>query len=209
MPAIGSLKVFAIGGRTDSGGVAQNDQDQEESRFGAKYAGRRQGLVENMLDDTPNPNGYRPRQNTGADMNLLVGSTVTKVDGYVLRGGSAGQGNYVVRLDATTLTVAVPATDPTNPARYGVYLFVDDAAYAGDAGRAYAGITCLRGTPAASPVTPTASAVWSASVLLWEFQLPALATAITNVILDSATSFDRRTYADLLAQNFLEVQVFS
>jgi hypothetical protein len=51
--------------------------------------------------------------------------------------------------------------------------------------------------------------VWSASALLWEFQLPAAATAVTNVILDSATSFDRRVTADLLPQNFLEAQVFN
>lgn len=209
MAAVGSLKCYVIGGRTDSAGVAQTDFDQEELRFGAKYAGRRQGLVENMLDDTPNPNGFRVRQDTGANLTVKVGSGTTQRDGYVLRGGSAGQGNYVVRLDAVTLTLALTTADPTNPTRYGVYLWVDDTAYAGTASRAYAGITILKGTPAGSPVTPTASAVWSASQLLWEFQLPALATAITDVILDSATSFDRRTYADLLGQNFLETSVFS
>lgn len=208
MAAVGSLKVFAIANRTDSAGAAQVDTDWEELRMGARYAGRRQGLLENLLDDTPNPNGFRVRQNTGADMNVVVGSTTTKVDGYVVRGTVAGQGSYVVRLDSAGLVVSVPATDPTNPARYGVYLFIDDASYAGDASRAYAGISCIRGTPAGSPTTPTALATWSASVLLWEFQLPALATAVTNTILDSATSFDRRTYADLFGQNWLEAQTF-
>ena len=85
---------------------------------------------------------------------------------------------------------------------------MDDTAYSGTASRAYAGITILKGTPAGSPTTPVASAVWSASQLLWEFQLAAGATAITDAILDGATSFDRRTYADLLAQNWLETQVF-
>lgn len=208
MAAVESLKCFAIANRTDSAGTVQVDTDWEELRMplGALL---RPGLLPNMLDGTPNPNGFRPRQNTGADMNLLVGSTTTKVDGYVLRSTVAGQGSYIVRLDAATKTLAVPATDPTNPARYGVYLYVDDVSYAGDAGRVYAGLSCIRGTPAGSPVTPTPLAVWSASVLLWEFQLPALAAAITNVILDSATSFDRRTTADLLPQNFLEGQVFS
>ena len=210
MGAVGSLKVFAIANRTDSAAAAAVDTDWEELRMGAKYASRRPGLLENLLDDTPNPNGYRPRQNTGADMNLLVGSTVTKVDGYVLRGTIAGQGSYVVRLDAATLTVSVPATDPALAQRYGVYMFIDEASYAGTGGgRAYAGISCLRGTTNASPVTPAASAVWSANVLLWEFQLPAAATAITNVILDSATSFDQRKYADQLSQNWLESQIFS
>lgn len=211
MAAQNSIKVFTIGGRTDATPTAVADTDQEEMRIGAKYAGRRQGLTENMLDDTPNPLAWRPRQNTGADMNLKIGSGVTKVDGYVLRGTVAGQGTYVVRLDATTRTISVPATDPTNPARYGVYLHIDDTAYAGTAlpATAKADLACIRGTPAGSPTTPSALAVWSASVLLWEFQLPALATAVTDVILDSATSFDRRTYADNLAQNWLELQFFS
>lgn len=209
MAAVGSLKVYAIGGRTDSAGVAQPDQDQEESRFGAKYAGRRQGLVENMLDDTPNPNALRIRQDTGANLAVKMGSGVTKVDGVVLRGTVAGQSSYVVRLDAVTLTSALTTSDPTNPTRYGVYLFIDDAAYAGDASRAYAGISLLKGTPAGSPVTPSPLAVWSASILLWEFQLAAGATAITDAVLDSATAFDRRVYADILGQNFLEAQLFS
>lgn len=208
MAAVNSLKCFMIAGRTDSAGTAQTDVDQEELRI-LPNALLRQGLLANATDGTPNPNGYRVRQNTGADMNVLVGSTSTKRDVYCLRGSTNGQGSYLVRLDATTMLVSVPATDAVNPARYGVYLWVDDAAYSGTAARAYANITCLRGTPAASPTTPAASAVWSAYALLWEFQLPALATAVTNVILDSATSYDRRVTADLLPQNFLENQVFS
>ena len=209
MPSVGSLKVWALGGRTDSAGVTQNDTDQEEARFGAKFAGRRQGLVENMLDDTPNPNGWRVRQDTGANLAVKIGSGTTQRDGYVLRGGAAGQSNYVVRLDATTVTSALTTSDPTNPTRYGVYLFVDDAAYSGDASRAYAGISLLKGTPAGSPTTPGPLAVWSAWALLWEFQLAAAAAAITDTILDSASSFDRRVYADLLGQNIYESQFFS
>lgn len=209
MASVGSIKAFAIAGRTDSAGTAQVDTDWEELRLGGITGLLRAGLLPNLLDMTPNANGFRPRQNTGADMNLLVGSGTTMRDGYVLRGGVAGQGAYVLRLDTVGLLVPVPATDAALPSRYGVFAFIDDAAYAGTAARAYAGVSCLRGTPNASPVTPAASAVWSASVLLWEFQLPALASAITNVILDSATSFDRRTTADLLPQNVLENSVFT
>jgi len=206
--AVGSLKVFAIAGRTDSAGTAQVDTDWEELRL---LVGTllRPGLLPNALDQTPNSSGFNVRQNTGADMNVKIGSGTTQRDAYVLRGGVAGQGSYILRLDSAGLVVSVPATDAALPARYGVFAWIDDAAYAGTAARAYAGISCLRGAPNASPVTPTASAVWSASVLLWEFQLPALATAVTNVILDSATSFDRRTSADLLPQNVLESQVFN
>ena len=199
MAAVNSLKVSLIAGRTDNAGTAQTDVDQEELRL-PHGALLRQGLLANALDGTPNPNGFRVRQNTGADMNVLVGSGTTKRDLFVVRGTVAGQGSYLVRLDAATMLVSVPATDATNPARYGVYLWVDDAAYAGTASRAQANITCLRGTPAASPTTPGASAVWSAWALLWEFQLPALATAVTNVILDSATSFDRRVTADQIGR---------
>lgn len=208
MAAVNSLKCSLIAGRTDNAGTPQTDVDQEELRL-IHGALLRQGLLANALDGTPNPNGFRVRQNTGADMNVLVGSTTTKRDLYLLRGTAAGQGSYLVRLDAATMLVSVPATDAVNPARYGVYLWIDDTAYAGTGGIAQANITCLRGTPAASPTTPAASAVWSAYALLWEFQLPALATAVTNVILDSATSYDRRVTADLLPQNFLEMQVFS
>lgn len=208
MPAVNSLKCLAIAGRTDAAGAAAVDVDQEELRFLA-VALLRQGLLNNALDMTPNPNGFRARQNTGADMNVRVGGGTTQRDLYLLRGTLAGQGAYLVRMDATTVTYSVPATDAALPCRYGVYLFIDDTAYAGTALRANANIQVLRGTPNASPTTPAASAVWSASALLWEFQLPALATAVTDVILDSATSFDRRVTADLLPQNVLEIQVFS
>ena len=207
MSAVGSLKVSYIGGRTDSAGAAQTDIDQEELRL-LTGALLRQGLLPNTVDMTPNPNGFRVRQNTGVDMNVKVGSTTTQRDAYVLRGNSAGQGAYIVRLDTAGLVVSVPASDPSLAARYGVYAWIDDAAYAGTAARAYAGVSCLRGTPSASPTTPAASAVWSSWALLWEFQLPALAVAVTDAILDSATSFDRRVTADLLTQNFLESQVF-
>ena len=209
MAAVNGLKVDMIAGRTDNAGAAVTDFDQEETRFPLTFL-LRQGMTPNLLTGAPNPNAFRVRQNLGTDMNVLVGSGTAKVDGYVLRGTSiAGQGAYGIRLDlATTAAISVPATDPTNPARYGVFLWIDDTAYAGTAGRAQANISCLRGTPAASPVTPAASAVWSAYALLWEFQLPALATAVTNVILDSATSFDRRVTANLLPQNTLETRVF-
>ena len=209
MAAVNSLKCFAIAGRTDNAGTAVTDIDQEELRL-PLTALLRQGLLPNLLTGAPNVNGFRVRQNTGADMNLLIGSSTTKVDGYVLRGTVAGQGAYIARIDAATVgPIAVPATDPTNPARYGVYLWIDDAAYSGTAARAQANISCIRGTPAGSPTTPTALAVWSAWALLWEFQLPALAATVTNVILDSATSFDRRVTANLAVQDFLENQIFS
>lgn len=200
MAAQDNLKVFAIAGRTASGAAtAVDDVDQEELRLpiGALLT---KGFLPNLLTQAANANAFRVRQNTGSDMNLLVGSGTSKVDGYVVLGTVAGQGAYILRLDATTKTVSVPATDATNPARYGVYAYIDDTAYSGTASRAYANVSCIRGTPAGSPTTPGPLAAWSAYVLLWEFQLPANASAVTNTILDSATSFDRRVPSSPLSQ---------
>jgi hypothetical protein len=63
----------------------------------------------------PEPERVPVRQNTGADMNVVVGSTTTQRDVYVLRGNSAGQGAYIARLDSAGLVVSVPATDPSLP----------------------------------------------------------------------------------------------
>ena len=212
MASVGSLKVFAIAGRTDSAGSAQTDVDQEELRMGMFCGGAGPGMMPNYVDGTPNPNGWQVRQNTGSDQNVKIGSTVTKADVYVLRGTVAGQGQYAVRLDTAGLVVPFSAApDAALPTRYGVYLFINDAAYSGDASRAYAGVSCLRGTPNASPTTPAALATWSAYALLWEFQMTAgAANPITNTILDQASSIDQRTTAsNPMVQNWLETQVFS
>ena len=190
MAAADNLKCFAIAGRTNSSGTAIADCDQEELRL-PLAALLTPGYLPNLLTQAANPNSFRIRRNPGSDMNLLVGSGTSKVDGYVLLGTVAGQGAYIIRLDATTKTIAVPAADATNPARYGVYAYTDDAAYSGTGSRAYANVSCIRGTPAGSPTTPGPLAVWSAYALLHEFQLPANATAITDTILDAGT--DRRT----------------
>jgi hypothetical protein len=194
MAASGSLKVLGIFGRTDSAGAAVPDLDQEELRL-LTTGTVTSGLLRNALDQTANANAFQVRQNTGSDLNVKVGSGTTKRDLLVIPGTAAGQGFYVARLDAATLTVSVPAADSVNPARYGVYAFVDDAGYSGDASRAYVGISCIRGTPAGSPTTPGPLATWSAYYLLWEFQLAANATAVTNTILDSGSSIDQRRSA--------------
>jgi hypothetical protein len=208
MGAVHSLKILGIGGRTDSSGSAQNDVDQEELRLpiGALL---RPGILPNLTDGTPNRNAFRVRQDTGANMNVKIGSGTTKVDGIVLRGTVAGQGSYIVRLDATTVTKTAPAADATNPKRYGVYVFVNDAAYSGTASRAYAEFEVLAGTAAPSPTTPGPRAEWSAYELLWEFQLAALATAVTDAILDNSNAIDQRQHADLAVQNVLESQIFT
>jgi len=210
VPSTNNLRVYTIGGRTDNaGGVQTVDVDQEELRMllGSLL---KPGILNNALDQSPNPLAFNVRQDTGVNMAVRVGSGTAQRDLLVMKSTSiASQGSYLVRLEATPPAYTVPAADPTLPARYGVYCFIDDVAYAGDAARAYVDIACIRGTPNASPTTPGPLAVWSASMLLWEFQLPAAAVAVTNVILDSATSFDRRKRAAIIQQDFLETQVFS
>lgn len=203
MAAQDSLKVSAILGRTASGAsTGVPDVDQEELRF-AITATLAPGYLPSMIDQTANTSAFNVRQDTGSNMQVKVGSGTTKKDGYVILGTAAGQGAYIVRLDAATKTLTVPATDATNPARYGVYLYVDDAAYSGTASRAYANIACIRGTPAGSPTTPGPLATYSAYALLWEFQLAANATAVTNTILDNTSiSTDRRVAAGTLS-NFV------
>lgn len=193
MAAQDSLKVSAILGRTASGAsTGVPDVDQEELRLAAT-ALLRPGYLPSMIDQTANASAFNVRQDTGSNLQLKIGSGTTKKDGYVVLGTAAGQGAYIVRLDATTKTITVPAADATNPARYGVYLYIDDAAYSGTASRAYANVACIRGTPAGSPTTPGPLATYSAYALLWEFQLAANATAVTNTILDNTTiSTDRR-----------------
>lgn len=208
MASVDSLKCLLIGGRTNAAGSAQDDVDQEELRMLAGVL-LRQGLTPNLLDGTPNLNAFRVRQNTGSDMNVKVGSGTTKVDGLVLRGTVAGQGAYLVRIDATTITLAVPAADGTHPKRYGVYAWVNDESYSGDSGIHAAGLSCIAGTAAVTPTTPTALATWSAYALLWEFQLPASATAVTDVILDNSDSIDRRVHTALAVQSVFESQIFS
>lgn len=192
MAAQDSLKVATILGRTASGSsTGVPDWDQEEMRL-AVTALLTPGYLPAMTDQSLNVNAFNVRQDTGSNMQLKIGSGTTKKDGYVVLGGS-GQGAYIVRLDATTKTITVPAADATNPARYGVYLYIDDTAYSGTASRAYANVSCIRGTPAGSPTTPAALSTYSAYALLWEFQLAANATAVTNTILDNTSiSTDRR-----------------
>lgn len=185
MAAQDGFKGFAIAGRTASGAAtAVDDVDQEELRLpiGALLT---QGILPNALDQSANPNAFNVRQDTGSNMQLKVGSGTAKRDLLVLRGTVAGQGSYIMRGEGATKTITVPAADATNPARYGVFAYVNDTAYSGTASRAYFNIECIRGTPAGSPATPGPLAAWSASFLLWEFQLAANATAVTNTILDA------------------------
>jgi hypothetical protein len=194
------LKVFSIAGRTDSSGAAQPDTDQEEMRLLATML-LRQGIGPNALDLTPHPDAFKVRQDTGSNMQVRIGSGTAKRDLAVLRGAAAGQGVYIVRLDATEVTVTVPATDASTTF-YAAFLFVNDAAYSGDASRAYAQFEVLKGAGS----YPSARAQWSAALELWRWTLPASDTAVTNADLDAGT--DLRKVADVAGVNPFEIGLF-
>ena len=197
MPSVDSLKCFNIAARTDSAGVAKTDVDQEELRLLPAML-MSQGYGRNALSGALNSASFRVREDSGANMHVRVGNGSTaKIDTYVLRGGVAGQGAYLVRMDDAYVDLTVPTTDPALPQKYSVFLFVNDEAYSGTASRHYVGLTCLRGTPAASPVAPAPDATWSAYARLCTFELPASASAVTNAILNAGT--DDRAPSTLLA----------
>lgn len=208
MAAVHGLKVAVIGGRTNSSGTAQDDYDQEEARL-IWAVSRTQGRTPHLITQASNNNAFKVRQNTGSDMNVVVGSGTASADGYVLRGTSAGQGSYGVMLDDASVTVAVPAADGSLLKAYGVYLFVNDEAYSGSAGLAYASLICLAGTPHASaPQVPSASVSYAASALLWSFRLAAAATAVTNTILDDSNAADARTTSRALGVDPYETALY-
>lgn len=196
MPIVDSLKCYQIAARTDSAGTAKTDVDQEEFRLlPAMLFG--QGYGRDALTGALNSASFRVREDSGANMHVRVGNgSNTKRDTYVLRGSVAGQGTYLVRMDAAYVDLTVPTTDPALPQKYSVFLYVDDEAYSGTAARHHVGLTCLRGTPAASPVAPSPNATWSAYARLATFELPAGASAVTNTILNAGT--DDRSPSSLL-----------
>lgn len=187
MPIVDDLKCHVIAARTDSAGVAKTDVDQEEHRLLASML-MTQGYGRDALTGALNSSSFKVRQDSGANMHVRVGNGAsTKRDTYVLRGSVAGQGTYLVRMDAAYVDLTVPTTDAGLPQKYSVFLFVDDETYSGTASRHRVGLTCLRGTPAASPVAPSPDAAWSAYARLCTFELPAGASAVTDAILDAGS----------------------
>lgn len=100
---------------------------------------------------------------------------------------SSTQGYYRVYSDATT-NVAIAAADPTNPRIDLIVLQVQDAFYSGSSNNAQ--IVRVAGTPAASPVAPSAPAN---SYILAQIAVAANATSITSGnITDKRTDFAYR-----------------
>lgn len=169
--------VRGIGARTTSAGAAATDFTAEEDR-----------LINALLTEGAiTTNAFKVNASSG--MVVTVGSGAAKTDLYAVAGDVAGQGVYVVRLDAATVNVTVPAADPALARTDEVYLIVADAAY--DAGSvSLPRIGYRAGT--AGGGAPGPDAAWKASVKLATI---AVGAAVSSISAGNIT--DQRAQATL------------
>lgn len=156
--------VRGIGARTNAAGVAVPDYTVEEDRLANLLF--TEGAV------TPD-DAFRVAVQSGMD--LTVGSGSAKRDIYAVAGDVAGQGTYLVRLDAASVIVAIAAADPSQQRIDEVWLVVADAAY--DAGAvSLPRLAVRRGDPGAA--APGPDATWRAAAQLATVTVPAGASAL-------------------------------
>ena len=137
---------------------------------------------------------YEVVAGAGATMNIILGSGAAKVDIALVQGDISGQGNYLVRFDEASKTIALDAADPSDPRIDEVYLVVYDDIY-DSTSRSLPRFAVRKGDPAASPALPGPDAAWESFLLLAEVTIPAAAADIL-----AATIVDKRVYAALLIQ---------
>lgn len=119
-------------------------------------------------------------------MDVTVGSGAAKSDVFVVNGEASGQGTYVVRLDAATVTVTVPASDPAQARVDEVYLIVSDAPY--DAGSvSLPRIGYRKGDAGGGNPGPDTS--WKASALLARIAVGAAVSSITSANITDARDY--------------------
>lgn len=162
-----TFSVSTIGARTDPTGAAVPDLTAEEARLWSQV------FAEGYL--TPAA-AMKVQAQSVPDMTVRVGSGTAKADYYVVSGEVGGQGNYLVRLDATTQTVTIAAADASQPRTDEVYLVVRDSVY-DTSGRALPQIGYRKGDVGGA--FPGPDAAWRASVLLGRVAVAAAATTIT------------------------------
>jgi len=112
-----AFDIFAVGDRTDSSGVDEFDLSSSEARlisslFYPGYVG----------DD----DSFVVKHSSG--MGITIGSGNAKKDMYVIEGKTVGQGNYVVRLADSQVSLTVPAADASSRTDE-VYLVVFDSSF--------------------------------------------------------------------------------
>jgi hypothetical protein len=154
-----------IGARTDNVGAAVNDMSAEEDR-----------LIHTILTEGVLSADAFEVTATGG-MNLTVGSGSAKTDLACLIGTASGQGPYLVRLEAATLAVVVPAADGAQARTDEVYLIVADAPY--DSGAVSLPRIGYRKGDAGGGA-PGPDAAWKAHLLLASVAVPAGDTNISS-----------------------------
>lgn len=163
-----TMAANAIGARTDSTGAAVTDLSAEEARLFASM------FTEGLIKPT---NAFVVAQNTTPNMGVTVGSGAAKADHYVVAGDAAGQGNYLVRLDTTTVAVTIAAADASQARVDEIYLVIRDNSYDVSA-RGLPQIGYRQGD--AGGANPGPDAAWKASALLARITVPAAATSIVT-----------------------------
>lgn len=156
-----------IGARTDNTGAAVTDTTAEESRLLASI------LTGGYLKPTT---AFLVAAQSSPNMTVKVGSTA-KTDYYVLAGTVAGQGNYLVRLDAAGQNVTITAANASQSRTDEIYLVIQDNLYDVSA-RALPRIGYRQGDLGGANPGPDAS--WTAYALLARVAVAAAATTITN-----------------------------
>lgn len=164
-----TFSVSAVGSRTDAAGAAVVDYSAEEVRL--PYA----LLDEGWLKPATRTSFQVTAQGT-PNMSVKVGSGTARQDLYVVAGDTTGQGNYVARLDANTVTVPIAAADAAQPRTDEVWLVVLDNAYDATA-RALPRLAVRKGDLGGANPGPDSS--WKASALLARVTVPAGAVTIT------------------------------
>lgn len=174
-----------LGARTDNAGAAVTDTTAEEARMLAALLTA--GYV------TPAA-AFQVTAQTSPNMTVRVGSLTSKADYYVLSGTTAGQGNYIVRLDVTSQNVTITAADASQTRTDEVYLLVQDNAY-DSSSRVIPRIGYRKGDLGGA--NPGPDGAWTAYALLARITVAATVTTITN-----ANIADQRASATVLAGLF-------
>lgn len=163
-----TFSVAAISNRTDAAGGAVTDVSSEEMRLVAQI------VSEGYLNPAES---FEVKATSTASMSVTVGSGGAKADHYVVTGEAGGQGNYIVRLDVTSATVALNAADASQARTDEIYLVVQDNAYDASS-RGLPRIAYRKGDlGGANPGPDTA---WKASVLLARIAVAATSTTVED-----------------------------
>lgn len=163
-----TMSVAAVGSRTDSSGSAATDFTAEEARLPNIFW--EQGYIEPA-------NAFKVQAQASPDMTVKVGSGTSKVDHYLVEGTASGQGNYLVRLDVSSVNVTIGAADASQPRTDEIYLYVADNAYDASS-RVLPRLGYRKGDLGGAAPGPDSN--WDAYVLLATVDVAAGVTTITN-----------------------------